>query len=290
MSFAICLQVPNHLHFKKYLNIYAEFIPQILFMWSIFGYLVVCIIYKWSPGLLNMLIYMFLSPGTVDPKTQLYAGQGFIQVVLLLIALVCVPWMLCLKPYMLYKEHQRIVAQGYHGLAGQENGHNRVSTSNDLEEDEEGAGQAVAEPEEDEHVSDSDAESEPPLTASALRDGRHHHPPGHPHHRVLSRMHFQHVSHPRQSPSLCLRLDAHKPLSASYLRLWALSLAHAQLSEVLYTMTIENAFLFEGNAIAHTIFLVIMFAMWFTLTLAILCVMEVGPPGSSRIPPILDRA
>jgi V-type H+-transporting ATPase subunit a len=123
MSFAICLQVPNHIHFKKPLNIYAEFIPQILFMWSIFGYLVVCIIYKWSidwsqsssapPGLLNMLIYMFLSPGTIEPGTQLYAGQGFVQVVLLMIAMVCVPWMLCLKPYMLWREHQKIVGQGY---------------------------------------------------------------------------------------------------------------------------------------------------------------------------------
>jgi len=163
MSFAICLQVPNHFHFKKYLNIYAEFIPQILFIWSIFGYLLVCIIYKWSvdwsqsstspPGLLNMLIYMFLSPGTVDPQNQLYAGQGFIQVVLLLIALVCVPWMLCLKPYMLYREHHKIVAQGYHGLTGQENG-GRMSTGDDLDDEEEGAGQPVAENMEEEHVSD----------------------------------------------------------------------------------------------------------------------------------------
>ena len=163
MTFAICLQVPNHIHFKKPLNIYAEFIPQILFMWSIFGYLVICIIYKWSvdwgqssatpPGLLNMLIYMFLSPGSVDEGTQLYAGQGFVQLVLLLIALVCVPWMLCLKPYVLWKEHQRVVGQGYRGLTGQENGNRRLSTSDTIDEEEEDAGQPVADPMEEEHVS-----------------------------------------------------------------------------------------------------------------------------------------
>lgn len=163
MTFAICLQVPNHIHFKKPLNIYAEFIPQILFMWSLFGYLIICIIYKWSidwsqsptspPGLLNMLIYMFLSPGSVDESTQLYKGQGFVQLLLLLTALVCVPWMLCLKPYVLYKEHQRVVGQGYRGLTGQENGNGRQSMDNEAEDDEEGAGQPVAEHMEEEHVS-----------------------------------------------------------------------------------------------------------------------------------------
>jgi len=279
MSFAICLQVPNHLHFKKYLNIYAEFIPQILFMWSIFGYLLVCIIYKWSvdwsqsttapPGLLNMLIYMFLSPGTVDASSQLYAGQGFVQTLLLLIALVCVPWMLCLKPYMLYREHQRVIGQGYRGLTGQENGNGRPSTSEELEDDEEGAGQAVAEGGEEHHVGLKRLAS---IKLIHCRDSR-----------------WEMSSYTRSStPSnsvwavfqirvpLCPR-SAHPAdggYSASYLRLWALSLAHAQLSEVLYTMTIENAFLYEGNGVVATIFLVVMFAMWFSLTLAILCVME----------------
>jgi V-type H+-transporting ATPase subunit a len=276
MSFAICLQVPNHLHFKKYLNIYAEFIPQILFMHSIFGYLVVCIIYKWSvdwtqsatgpPGLLNMLIYMFLSPGTVDPETQLYAGQGTVQVGLLLIAMVCVPWMLCLKPYILWREHQKIKGQGYQGLTGQENGNgnHRVSTSNDLEEDEEGAGQPVAEEMDEEHVSHVKKGSlqssyDQPFEMGDVII-----------HQVIHTIEFclGCISNTWVHTQMTLTY------SASYLRLWALSLAHAQLSEVLYTMTIENAFLYEGGVVVRTMYIFVMFAMWFTLTLAILCVME----------------
>ena len=52
--------------------------------------------------------------------------------------------------------------------------------------------------------------------------------------------------------------------TASYLRLWALSLAHAQLSEVLWEMTINNAFAYEG--VTGVIFLFIMFAAWLALT------------------------
>ena len=180
MSFAICLNVLNHLHFKKPELIWAEFIPQILFMESIFGYLIVCIVYKWSvdweavgrnpPNLLNMLIKLFLSPGSVsdahfslmhtdlssccfvnawqvDPSEQLYSGQAAVQVFLLLLALVCVPWMLCTKPYLLYREHKKIVEQGYHGIESTDahNGGNGAllsSDENDHDDENEQAGQA----------------------------------------------------------------------------------------------------------------------------------------------------
>lgn len=158
MTFALCLQIPNHIRFKRSIDIWANFIPQVLFLESIFGYLVVCILYKWTvdwsktdkqpPSLLNMLIDMFLSPGTV--KEPLYSGQGFLQVILVLVAVVCVPWMLCTKPYIQYKEMKKIQAQGYMGL-GQDGGA-RESSDEVLEGEEEGNGRAIAEDQDEEHV------------------------------------------------------------------------------------------------------------------------------------------
>lgn len=148
MTFALCLQLPNHIKFKRPLEIYANFIPQMIFLQSIFGYLVVCILYKWSvdwsqsatspPSLLNMLISMFLSPGTLGPDTQLYAGQGVVQVVLLGMAAVCVPWLLVVKPWFIWREMNERKREGYIGLSPHE-----VDvagrTDADLEGEEEGA-------------------------------------------------------------------------------------------------------------------------------------------------------
>ena len=158
MTFALCLQVPNHLKFKRYSDLYTNFIPQIVFLQSIFGYLLVCILYKWSidwstsstqpPSLLNMLISMFLQPGTVDPKTQLYRGQAFVQVVLLGLAAICVPWLLVTKPYLEWRRLNRTQGQGYMTI-----GHGEGHDDNDglapytpgisLAEEEEGNGGAL---------------------------------------------------------------------------------------------------------------------------------------------------
>lgn len=78
----MALQCYNHIHYGKKVNIYLEFLPQILYFLSIFGYLVFMIIFKWltyyedpskAPGLLNTLIYMFLSPGEITMR--LFPGQ-----------------------------------------------------------------------------------------------------------------------------------------------------------------------------------------------------------------------
>ncbi|KAK3944543.1 putative vacuolar atp synthase [Diplogelasinospora grovesii] len=265
MTYSLCFSYINARHFKRNVDIWGNFVPGMIFFQAIFGYLVVCIIYKWTqdwktsqpPGLLNMLIYMFLQPGTLD--VQLYPGQQYVQVALLLLAFVQVPILLFLKPFWLRWEHNRARAQGYRGIGER----SRVSALDGDDEDESagGNGHAVdgSRPSEDEGV---------PMITQALDDGDDEGSGEHGHgeefefgevmiHQVIHTIEF------------CLNCVSH---TASYLRLWALSLAHQQLSAVLWSMTLAPALKMTG--ISGAIFLVVMFYVFFVLSCIILIIME----------------
>ncbi|KAK3818950.1 MAG: V-type ATPase, V0 complex, 116kDa subunit family [Benniella sp.] len=251
MSFGICMVYYNAKFYRKPIDIIGGFIPQMLLMQSLFGYLVVMIIYKWSvdwyekdaaghtirnspPSLLNTMIYMFLSPGSVNESEKLYSGQAFIQGVLVLVAFVCVPWMLFMKPYYLKHEHNKARALGYHQPS-----ESQVRISTDSSHTDEAGGAVVAD-----NSGEHDGEEEFEFSEELI-------------HQVIHTIDF----------SLSCISN-----TASYLRLWALSLAHAQLSEVLWSMTLEIAWGFSGGV--GVFMTVVMFTMWFSLTIFILCGME----------------
>lgn len=95
MTIGICMGLFNHIHYRKWMNIIFEFIPQvffiffnhisnflkILFMSLIFGYLVLLIFIKWAiplrnePYLINVLIDIFLSFGSLPAEENIYNGQ-----------------------------------------------------------------------------------------------------------------------------------------------------------------------------------------------------------------------
>lgn len=212
MTFGICLKGMNALHFKEYSAFFFEFIPQMVFACSLFVYMIVLIVMKWSinwtermahevcpynfegprtgcrpPSLVNTLINIALNPFHVDDP--MYDGQLKTQQTLLLLAFASVPAMLAVKPIYLKFLNDR-------------------------------AAPAVS------HHVDYDEESEHILPAGGHGHGGGH-GGGHGEHFEFGEV-FIHQA--IETIEFVLGMVSN---TASYLRLWALSLAHSGTFSVL---------------------------------------------------------
>jgi V-type H+-transporting ATPase subunit a len=123
MVMGICLSYSNAKFFRQPIDTWFVFVPQLGFMLSIFGYLVALIFIKWTsdfnapecvanpdclaPDLKSVLIGMVMSPGSMPESSTMFAGQNGLQVILLGVAVICVPWMLLPKPLILRARHNR---------------------------------------------------------------------------------------------------------------------------------------------------------------------------------------
>ncbi|XP_076125940.1 V-type proton ATPase 116 kDa subunit a 2-like isoform X1 [Alosa pseudoharengus] len=247
MSFGVILGVFNHLHFRKKFCVYLAFIPELLFLLCVFGYLVFMIIYKWlafsakdsktAPSILIHFINMFLMQG--DTAQLLYSGQAGVQAFLLVIAFLSVPVLLFGKPLYLYWLHKGRnhlhMYQGYERVRRCSEEEICLMRAHDVEE---GSSH-------DSLMSSSESQSEEIDFADEFL------------HQAIHTIEY------------CLGCISN---TASYLRLWALSLAHAQLSEVLWSMVMRVGLRVDTRV--GVVFLVPVFGLFAVLTVSILLIME----------------
>jgi len=214
MMLGIFMHCLNAIHFKKWYNIFFEFIPQTLFMLSIFGYMDFLIILKWikqwpdpsqAPSIINVLIQMFLQPTSPDAINLhlLGSAQKPIQIALIIIAGVCIPVMLLPKPLLLRRD--------------------------------------------------------------ALRG---HHDPEHGDHFEFGEVFIHQLIH---TIEFILGSISN---TASYLRLWALSLAHAELSIVFWEKIMVAMMGLSDGSNAGFIYMYVGFAVWAAFTVGVLLIME----------------
>lgn len=232
MVFGIILSLYNHIHFKKAYNIWCEFVPQMLFMLSIFGYMCFLVVLKWlinwdnrkmdPPRLLNVLIAMTLTPFDMPKEYQIFPGQHYIQVILLFIAAICVPWMLLIKPYLLRRDHLR--SRTRYGVIGEEMEVEMTGQTTTIE-------------------GELDDEEEFEFSEVAI-------------HQVIHTIEF------------VLGCISN---TASYLRLWALSLAHSELATVFWDRLLAGSLRVEN---VHFLGVFIGFAAWGAMNLGVLMGME----------------
>ncbi|XP_036036914.1 V-type proton ATPase 116 kDa subunit a isoform X1 [Onychomys torridus] len=239
MTFGVILGLFNHIYFRRTLNIILQFIPEMIFMLSLFGYLVFMIIFKWcrydahtsqkAPSILIHFISMFLFDYD-DSNAPLYSHQQEVQTFFVIIALVSVPWMLLIKPFILRAQHQKSQLQSF----------------TIHEDDIEGGHSSTA--------------------AQKKTTGAHGTKDGHEEEFNFGDIFVHQAIH---TIEYCLGCISN---TASYLRLWALSLAHAELSEVLWTMVMNIGLRLRGWGGLIGVFII--FAVFAVLTVAILLIME----------------
>ena len=116
MMLGIFIRGINNINAKNHTVFYFEFIPQFLFMGLMFGYLISMIFYKWgtdydsntheAPSLLTIMINMAIKLGEIDGKPLFESFMGFSQEsinrLILFICVLLIPVMLLVKPINFY--------------------------------------------------------------------------------------------------------------------------------------------------------------------------------------------
>lgn len=222
MSLGIFMKGLNSIFFNNYIDFFFEFVPQIVFMLSVFGYMVLLIFVKWArnwddvcnhvnpdkpcPAIINTFTSLYKVNSEILPDQNL---QKIIQLSIIGVALTCVFLMLFPKPIIL-------------GLKGPEKKKTKQIRKGSFRSESE----FTVETEEPLLFEDSGTQ-----TLHLKKKGGHSHDEEHGEgfgeliiHQLIETIEFVLGSISN---------------TASYLRLWALSLAHAQLAKVIIYYSIR---------------------------------------------------
>ena len=123
MLLGICIKGANAVYFKRELDLYHEFIPQLLLLTCMFGYMDLLIVVKWltnwegreaqAPSIVGTMIQLFLQFGEPKSPTDLsiIEDQAYWSKLLLVVIFITPPWMLLAKPLKLKAEHERLMKE-----------------------------------------------------------------------------------------------------------------------------------------------------------------------------------
>jgi V-type H+-transporting ATPase subunit a len=281
MLTGIVVKFLNFLYFRKYAYIFMEAIPEFLILASSFGYLSFMIVFKWcvpwiqykavAPDLLQTMTNYFLHPFD-DIPYKLYAGQEYVQITLLFIFGGCIP--LLLFPGTIYEIAIGCAAKRKHAKKVTFAGSINAAPEDHHDEDHHDKVEEVKSDDALLHQNEVHSEdSSAPLHPAG----------GHEEEEEEEEFNIQEtvIHHLIHTIEFTLNSVSN---TASYLRLWALSLAHAQLSEVFFQLTIKLSLslggLIEGVPVLVAILdysgipLFLAYTLWIFLSIGILLMME----------------
>ncbi|CAI2384062.1 unnamed protein product [Moneuplotes crassus] len=260
MSLGILMKAMNAIHFRQSLDFFYEFVPQIILLLSLFGFMDFLIIMKWltpwedktnrAPGIIGLMINMFLNFGqvnteTTDPLIGDAGTQQAVCIILLIVALFCVPTMLVVKPLFLRHELKHM--------------HDKSSSSSSSDRE-------LKEYQSSEHEGGEEEEKlqqKPIMNAAEVTQFLDQN-------KTEENHNFSEICIHQLIETIEFVLGTVSN-TASYLRLWALSLAHGQLAHVFFDKLLES-FALSGSGNAALLFL--LFPVFFSFTFFVLMCMD----------------
>jgi V-type H+-transporting ATPase subunit a len=245
MCLGILMKGVNAWYFRKPLDFIFEFIPQLTFMLVTFGYMCTAIVVKWLQNWGDgsgapSIISIFINIGAANETTGILWGnstgeeQTVFQQRLFLIAFICVLLMLIPKPLILTLQ---------------------ITFKKKKE---------TAKVEEFEEISDEEDVDE--IHENLLNSNENKSTQSHEEHHEEHSVGEIWVDQLIEIIEFVLGSISN---TASYLRLWALSLAHGQLAKVFLTMT-----LMPGIASGNILITLIGFPVFLVCTFGVLIVMD----------------